>query len=274
MPWYENRSGHKLWYDDQGEGTPIILLHGWGVSSAIWRYQIEGLGDRCRVITPDLRGHGNSKIVDAGYDFPAFADDLVDLVTALDLHKVLLVGWSMGAEVATQAYSQIADRFCGLVLVSATPCFIARDRFRYGLSAAELDGMRLKVRRGSRRALDGFYGRLFEEGELDAGCRDEIDRLLAGCATPDTPALLGALDALAGADMRPLLPEITVPTLIVNGDCDRICLPQASRFLADSIPGSVQREFNGCGHAPFLSRPGIFNAEIISFIERCRCGAT
>ncbi len=266
MPWYENRRGESLWYEDRGAGCPVVLLHGWCMSSAVWKYQFEGLADSCRVIAPDLRGHGRSREISTYLTFDRFVEDLADLLESLNLEKVVLVGWSMGGQIALHACRALSGRVAGMVLVSATPRFTASDDFPHGLAVQEASGMRLKVQRSLQRALDGFFSRLFVEGELETDAAEEIARLLVSITPPETAAVLEALDALVTADMRDLLADIALPTLIINGGQDRICLPSASNYLKEHIPGAEQIVLSCCGHAPFLTHRYQFNSGIMRFI--------
>ncbi len=271
MPYYRNRRGEEFWYEDEGAGYPVVLVHGWCMSSAVWKYQFDGLAPSMRLLAPDLRGHGLSGGISGGLNFNNFAEDLADLFDALDLTKVLLVGWSMGAQIAIQSCAALSDRLAGMVLVSATPSFTASIDFPYGLASNEASGMRLKVQRNTQRALDGFYTRLFVEGELESHrYAAEIKQLLSSIPSPDTAAVLDALDALARTDMRHLLAMISVPTLILNGGQDRICLPQASSYLKEHIPYAEQTVFPDSGHVPFLTQSGQFNAEITRFARSIR----
>jgi len=266
MPWYLNRSGEQLWYEERGTGCPVVLVHGWCMSSAVWKYQFDGLSASMRLLAPDLRGHGRSRRISGGLNFEVFSTDLIDLLDALNLSKVVLVGWSMGAQIALQSFAGLSGRLAGLVLVSATPRFTASDDFPHAVACNEASGMRLKVQRNTQRALEGFYSRLFAEGELESHSSGaEIKQLLSTVAPPDTADVLDSLDALARTDMRRLLTTITVPTLILNGAQDRICLPQASNYLKEHIPGASQAVFRQCGHAPFLTQSHQFNAEITRF---------
>lgn len=243
-----------------------MFVHGWCMSSAVWKFQFEGLASSLHTLAPDLRGHGRSREVSGDLSFNAFADDLIDLFNRLNLSKAILVGWSMGAQIALQSCAELSGRLAGMVLVSGTPCFTALDGFPHGVAESEVRGMRLKVQRNLQRALDGFYSRLFAEGELEnSPAAPEIKLLLREIVSPDTAAVLDALEALAGADMRHKLANISVPTLILNGTSDQICLPQASSYLKEHIPGAEQTVFPGCGHAPFLTYSTKFNAEIIRF---------
>lgn len=273
MSWYGNRRGGQLWYEDSGAGYPVVLLHGWCMSSAVWRYQFDGLSGPftapLRLIAPDLRGHGRSRKITGNLNFNGFVEDLIDLFDTLGLVKVILVGWSMGAQIALQSCAELSGRLAGMLLVSATPRFTASDDFPYGLAPKEASGMRLKVQRNTVRALNGFYTRMVAEGELEAHSSGaEIKQLLRAIESPETVDVLEALDALVQADMRSLLPEIAVPTLIVNGGQDKICLPEASCYLKSCIPGAEQIVYPVCGHAPFLTQGDQFNAELIRFARR------
>lgn len=263
MSWFRNRHGEQLWYEESGSGLPIIFLHGWCMSSAVWSAQVEGLAGSFRLIAPDLRGHGRSRSVSGCFDFECFAADLLDLVRFLELEKVILVGWSMGAQVAMQACDELGARLAGLVLVSATPSFTVKEDYRFGLTSKEASGMRLKVQRNIGRALNGFHARMFAKGEFEKKqMADQAAALLASVVLPETEVAVAALDSLVSADLRLLLPQIRIKTLVLNGDCDLICLPQASNYLSEHLQSVRQAVFKGCGHAPFLSRPEQFNHEI------------
>lgn len=269
VTWYRNRRGEQLWYEERGSGYPVVLLHGWCMSSAVWKYQFDDLSGSLRLVAPDLRGHGNSHGSSDHLDFDSFANDLVDLFDCLELTQAVLIGWSLGAQIVLQAVSELSGRLAGQILVSATPRFTATHDFPYGLVANEAGGMRTKIERNLQRALEGFVSRLFAPGELENHpCAAEIRQLLAGIPSPDVTAILDALETLVRADMRNILASIVLPTLIVNGACDRVCLPQASTYLKEHIPGAEQIVIPNCGHAPFLTHSSQFNAEIAGFVGR------
>lgn len=271
MPWYETDGGDRLWYEEQGEGPTLILLHGWCMSSAVFRIQLDELATSFRVLAPDLAGHGRSNRSAGGYGFEKYSRDLASLVQTLQLSDLLLAGWSLGAQVAIQALPLLRERVAGLVLIAGTPRFTSSSDFPYALSRMEADGMGLKVRRNIGRALEGFIGRMFAPGELDDPLlADRVRGLLADVPIPDTDCALQSLQALSAADMRGLIERIDLPTLVINGDQDRICLPQASAWMADHITASRRISFSGCGHAPFMTRSREFNACLIDFGRRVR----
>ncbi len=261
------RSG-RVWYQVQGGGTPLVLLHGWCMSSAIWAPQIEGLGGTFRLVTLDLPGHGLSSPPSEGFSLAGCAEAIADLFTQLDLQGAVLLGWSLGAQIAVAASRLLADRLSALVLIGATPRFTRTAGYPHGLPLAEAEGMALKVKRNIQRARDGFSARMFASGELETPAQAyQVQELLAAVPLPDTSAALQALTSLIDTDIRESLSLIDIPTLIVNGDQDDICLPGASGFMADRMPKAERFVFAGCGHAPFLTRPAEFNACVKDFVE-------
>lgn len=269
MPFVSSRAGGHIWYRQQGNGRPLLFIHGWCMSGEVWQLQQQALADRYRIVMIDLRGHGRSSVPEGGMGgFEGYAADLVDLVESLDLQGGVAVGWSMGAQVLLKAYSVLAQRLAALVLVGATPRFTAAPHFPYGLPAKEAEGMRLKVRRNLERTLSGFQRQLFVAGELDDPQRAaEVATLLAEVPAPSSVAALDGLEALMSDEMLQEARQVKCPTLLLHGGQDPICLPQASAWLAETIPYSRRVLYPGCGHAPFLSRPKQFNHDVQQFVE-------
>ena len=266
MPWCAGMSGNRMWYEERGTGKPIVLIHGWCMSSAIWGAQLDGLSRSQRVIAIDLPGHGQSEVPAEGFSLTGCAADLSGMFEALDLRDVLLVGWSLGSLIALASCELLKERLSGMVLVAATPKFTQCADFLYGLSQMEVEGMARKVQRSLQRARDGFAGRMFSPGELDEPVLSAtIHRLLSQVPLPTAAVALQALEVLAEADLRDRLDQLVLPTLILCGDSDVICLPQASDFLARRIPSARQVLFAGCGHAPFLTQSSRFNDCIEEF---------
>lgn len=262
MPWFDTDAVNRLWYEEQGQGTPIVFIHGWCMSSAVWGLQIDELSDSFRVITLDLRGHGKSPQHSDGFHIEGCAADIIALIEYLGIYDAILVGWSLGALIAIETLLLSNERFSGLALISGTPQFVQSADFSYGLSRSEADGMAKKVVRNTCRALEGFIVRMFASGETESAI---VHSILSSIPVPPTAVALQALEALVAADMRDRLAMINCPTLIINGDCDVICLPKASEFMMTKIPQSYQVVFSGCGHVPFLTQSRKFNACLEGF---------
>jgi pimeloyl-[acyl-carrier protein] methyl ester esterase len=269
MPRLFLESGRRIWYEDEGEGPPLVLLHGWCMSSQVWRSQRETLRSRFRVIAPDLAGHGRSDASPDGFHLSLLVADLEELFRFLALEDALLAGWSLGAHLALWGCGSLRARLSGLILVSGTPRFTACGDFYPGLDARELRGMRARMRRDPRGTLRDFVSGMFVPGECgQPHLVETIRQLLGEIPLPKTEVALQGLELLAEADLRALLQDVEMPTLIMGGDRDGICLPGASAYMAQRIPESSRVIFSGCGHAPFLTRCTEFNDAITTFSRR------
>ena len=257
-----------IWYDECGAGQPILFVHGWCMSSAIWGLQRSALATQYRVVTLDLRGHGQSGLPEAAMaGFSGYADDVVRVVEQLDLQGMVAVGWSLGAQALLKAWPRLKDRLDGLVLVGATPRFSAAPHFPCGLPPKEAEGMRLKVRRSLERALDGFHRNLFVEHELDDPVvAQQVAEQLEQVVMPQPAAALAGLEALMEEELMEEAAQVSCPTLLLHGDQDRVCLPEASAWLSQAIRNSQRTLYAGCGHALFLSRARQFNHDLLKFV--------
>jgi pimeloyl-ACP methyl ester esterase len=267
MPSHDTELG-TLHREDAETGAPIVLLHGWSMSSAAFADELALLARAGRrAVAPDLRGHGRSPAPGSAFGLADLAADVSALFDALALERAVLLGWSLGAEVALAAAPLLRGRLAGLVLVSGTPRFTEGEGWPHGLPARSVEGLALRVRRDAPRAVARFFDGMFVDGELDAPGRARADRVRAAVPAADPGALLSGLDVLAREDLRAGLPALDVPALLVHGDRDPVCPPGAARAMAAAIPRARLALLPGAGHAPFLSRPGPFRDALASFLD-------
>lgn len=243
--------GRGTSHETQGEGPPVLLLHGWSRSSADFAPLAARLSASHEVTRLDLRGHGRSP--PGRFTLGELAADVIALATALDLRGALLVGWSLGAQVALAAWPALAGRVHRLVLIGATPRFTAGDGWPHGLPARAVEGMAARLRRQPERTLERFFADCFAPGELDDAGRARVAALAPGPA-PELACLQAGLTLLATTDLRASLPAVAPPTLLLHGDADAICPPGAARAMAALLPRATLELVAGAGHAPFLSR--------------------
>lgn len=247
--------GRRFVWREAGSGPPLVLLHGWAMSSAVFAEALEFFSGEFRVLAPDLRGHGGSEPGD-GYALADFAADLREWTEALGLEGISLLGWSLGGEVLLELYPAVRSRLRRLVLVGATPRFTAGDGWEHGLPDTQVRAMARDLKRHYERAMGDFFALQFAGEQLSRERhRRIVDFAVRAGRLPAPEAALAALETLRREDLRGRLAAVDCPALVMHGGLDCIIPPGAGRFLAAHIAGAEYVELSGAGHAPFLSRP-------------------
>jgi pimeloyl-ACP methyl ester carboxylesterase len=255
-----------LYYKDWGEGRPIVFVHGWGLPSPMWDYQIVALrsaGFRC--IAYDRRGHGRSTAAEHGYDYDRLADDLAALLDELDLTDVVLVGHSMGSgELVRYVTRHGTRRLGGLVFVApaATPYATWTPDNSDGLPAEMLEAFRTRI------LVQDYPGWLeanrapFFTPETSEAMQMWLVKLML-----ETPlhVLIACNRSVTGTDFRAELPKITVPSLVIHGDKD-VSAPLAfGRETAWLIPNARFILYEGAPHGLFITHKERLNADLEAF---------
>jgi len=250
--------GRCLAWREAGSGRPLVLIHGWSMSSAVFSESVEALCRDFRVLVPDLRGHGES---DPGerYAFADFADDLRQWIDTLDLRDAIFLGWSMGGEILLRLFSSIRQRVGGLILVGTTPAFTNRKGWEAGIPATQVRVLSRNLERNFERTLGDFFALQFEGEAMPKERYRQIIRFAVRQGKlPSSEATLASLEALRVEDLRDNLSAIDAPTLVLHGEIDPITPCAAGRYLVDNLPRAEFVLFQEVAHAPFLSRPEEF----------------
>ncbi|MFV1951035.1 MAG: alpha/beta fold hydrolase [Nitrospinota bacterium] len=269
MAYIRCKDGVNIYYEIEGEGRPILFLHGWSMSSSVWRYQKEDLSREFKVITLDLRGHGQSDKPGQEYNFDIFADDLNHVINTLALSDLTIVGWSMASFILVRFFLRYPGQISALVFVGGTPKFVADKAYRHGQPIGTVTRLEQNLRRDYDNYIRDFCSRLFiSDEDIDEERSKEIwDLLFDERFPPPDYVSISTLKAIAREDIRDSLAMINLPTLILHGSLDKICPPGAAGYMAKNIPGAKKIILNGLGHAPFLTQPGVFNKCIKKFME-------
>lgn len=254
--------GRSIYYDQRGDGPDVVLLHGIGGNTRLWRAQLEGLSDEFRVTAWDAPGYGGSD--DPEGDQWTMADYTVrlnGLLDALGIEQVHIVGQSWGGVLAQEFYRHYPERFRSLV--------ISDTYAGGGAQPAEERDATLQAR---LNALDTMTPE--EMGRRRVGALlmpDAPEALVAEVqsvlAEIHSPGYRMAAIALANANTLDVHPTITVPTLITAGDHDGIVPPERAREMHKRIPGSRHIEIENAGHLPCVERPEIYNAAVREFLR-------
>ena len=267
----ENGAPIELYYEDQGAGAPVVLVHGWPLSGRSWENQVPALiGAGHRVITYDRRGFGASSQPWGGYDYDTLAADLDALLVHLSLREVTLVGFSMGGgEVVRYLGSYGSDRISKAVLASAVPPYLykSEDNPDGGLDDATIAEFENGVRGDRIAFLDGFTTNFFSAG--DELKTSEVQRTyardIAAFASPK--ATLDCIAAFGRTDFRGDVAKVTVPTLVIHGDSDGIVPFEVSgKRSAELIPGARLVLIEGGPHAINATHADQFHTALLEFL--------
>ena len=251
--------GVELHYEVHGEGDPILLVHGFPLSGALWDGVVERLADRWRLIVPDLRGHGRSE-ASAETTMRRYADDLVAVLDAAgEKRPVVLVGLSMGGYVAFEFYRRHPERVRALVLANTRATRDAPEVLRGRHDSAER-----ALREGSAAVSEGMVDRLFAP-TTPPELRERWREIMA--ATPPA-GVAAALRAMAErTDSRRLLKRVGVPVLVIVGSDDVITPANEARAMAEAAKWGRIRMISRAGHMTPVEQPGDFAAALEDFLR-------
>jgi pimeloyl-[acyl-carrier protein] methyl ester esterase len=252
-----------------GQGSrDLVLLHGWGLNHRVWAPLAGALGRGYRLIAVDLPGHGRSEW-DGEIPTPAAQAWRVHETLAPLTTRYSLLGWSLGGQFALDLAAALPAAIERLVLVCTTPRFLAAPGWRCGLPAKSLARLAERVRTAPVLAVNEFL-RLQMRGCAPRSATRSLETLggalrEAGWAHP--AALAWGLERLRLSDLRPMLPAVRMPALVIAGQHDRITPPGASRALAALLPDARYRRIAGASHVPFLTHPQRFVTLLREFLR-------
>ncbi len=251
-------------WDDSGlrQGTAVIFIHGFPFNRSMWAPQIEALSGTYRVISYDVRGHGQSDVGYGQYSLEFFVDDLIAGMDHLKIESAVLCGLSMGGYIALRAAQRHADRLKGLIL-----CDTKSEADSDEVKIKRATSIRAVKKDGVKSFAEGFVKNVLTEKtlltkpNLAASVRKMIE------ANPPI-GISGALLAMAArTDTTAALAGITVPTLILVGEEDKLTPPSVSEAMAKKIPHAVFHIIPEAAHLSNLENPAIFNEHLFTFLK-------
>ena len=269
----ENSTSIDLYYEDHGDGPVVVLLSGWPFDSRSWEPQVHPLlAAGYRVIVYDRRGFGRSSRPTEGYDFDTLAADLDKVLTALDLHDVTLIGFSLGTgEVARYIGVHGTQRLRACVFIeSLAPSFVQSAENPHGVDQAGVDGVRQAILHDRPAWLTGLIGDFLNLDEL-LGKRVSEDavRNLWNAGADASPVATWACVLTWLDDFHDDIKRIDVPTLVLHGTADRILSLQGQgRRMHAALPAAHYVEIDGGPHVMCLSHADEVNRELLAFLSR------
>lgn len=249
------------------DAPPLVFVHGFGCDQNMWRHVVPAFAADYQVVLVDLVGCGGSD--SAAYDperyatLQGYADDILELCSALDLHDVVLVGHSVAAMIGVLASIAEPDRFSRLVLVGPSPRYVDDDDgYRGGFSAEDIEQL--------LESLDSNYlgwSQAMAPAIMANPDRPELGTELAEsfCRTdPEIARRFARVTFLS--DNRTDLPKVSIPALVLQCRDDVIAPLEVGTYVHEAMPGSVLKILDATGHCPHLSAPTATAAAIADFL--------
>ncbi|GAB3306909.1 alpha/beta fold hydrolase [Hymenobacter tenuis] len=260
----------KLHYIDQGQGNPIVLIHGWPATYEMWEYQLAELPKHGnRVIAYTRRGFGNSSKTWEGNDYDTFADDLKSVLDTLDLQNVTLVGFSMGGgEVARYMSRYGGARVSRVAFVSAvTPFLLKTDDNPDGAAKANFDKMVAGIQEDRFDFLQTFGKQFFGVGTIKHPVSQAtLDWMQSICQLASPRATEQCVYAFAATDFREDLAALKVPTLVIHGSSDETVPAKVSgERMTQYVPHAQFIEYSGAPHGLFVTEKERLNRDLLAF---------
>ena len=272
----ENTTDVELYYEDQGSGQPVVLIHGYPLDGHSWELQTrELLAAGYRVITYDRRGFGQSSKVGTGYDYDTFAADLDTLLETLDLRDVVLVGFSMGTgELARYVSRHGHGRVAKLAfLASLEPFLVQRDDNPTGVPQEVFDGIADAARSDRYSWFTQFYGDFYNLDE-NLGSRISQQVVDASWATAVGSAPVAAY-AVVPAWLEDFRADVTAvreagkPSLILHGTADNILpIDATGRPFHAAFPEADYVEVEGAPHGLLWTHATEVNEALLAFLAK------
>ena len=249
-------------YEDKGQGLPLVLIHGHPFDRSMWRDQVRAFSSDYRVITFDLRGYGETTVIPGTSLLEEFARDIAGLLDDLGVSSIVLLGLSMGGQIALEFYRVFPGRVRALILAD-TFAQLDTDERRQG----RYDLAERLMRDGMHAYADEVLPKMIAPLTIKEQPEVAAHVLSMMCGT--SPA--GAAAALRGRaerqDYTLLLPEVAVPTLIIVGSNDEFTPLADAEFMRKRIPNSRMAVIEEAGHMPNLERPDDFNRVVAAFLS-------
>ncbi|SFQ72646.1 alpha/beta fold hydrolase [Hymenobacter arizonensis] len=263
----------NIFYEDWGQGNPVVLIHGWPLDHTMWEHQAIGLAKGgSRVIAYDRRGFGRSSRPWTGYDYDTLAADLNALLEDLDLNNVTLIGFSMGGgEIARYLGTYGDARIARVAFIGAvTPFMLKTDNNPDGVPQKVFDDMGDAIKKDRFDFLQSFAKSFYGVGMISHPVSQGVldwNFTVASLAAPN--ATRDCAVAFSSTDFRADLEAVKVPTLVIHGDEDAtVPIDASGARTAKMIPHAEYKVYKGAPHGLFFTDKDQLTTDLLSFVGR------
>lgn len=276
MPFISNKTADKtvdIFYEDYGSGKPVVLIHGWPLSHRAWEPQIPALVEAgYRVIAYDRRGFGLSSFPWEGYDYSSLASDLNEIISQLKLKDAAIVGFSMGGGEVVRYFTDFGGKNVvkAALISSIIPLVPKKDDNPDGVPQKDLNDIMAALKKDRVGFLRNFHKNFYnadDNKDKVSEAQLHYDWTIASYASPR--GTIKAAEAWAGTDFRPELKNVTVPTLILHGDADKVVpIKTAGDQAAKGIADNEYHVVKGAPHGMGLTHKDKVNKLLIGFLGK------
>lgn len=240
----------------------LALVHGWGMNARVFDALAAGLADSAEVRALDLPGHGGRAALTVN-SLAAWADDLAAQLP----DGAVVLGWSLGGQVAMRAAIDHPHKVSRLILLATTPRFVAAPGWPHAMAATELDAFGAALLADPQATLLRFLSLQTRSADGQKALLHKLRQSLAGLPSPQPAALAAGLAILRDTDLRDAVDCLAAPTLVLHGALDTLAPAAAGRWLAAALPQARYREYDRAAHAPHLSHGDAVAATIRMFLH-------
>lgn len=244
-----------------GQGKPLVLLHGWGMNSAVWERITKRLSASYRLFLVDLPGMGQSRAI-----YPYHLHSLAETVAEEIPGVSSILGWSLGGLVAQRIALNQPDRVEKLILVGSNPCFVSKPDWPHGIPARHFEQFNERFEQDFHATLLNFLTLQCMHAKDTRSTVRQLRIAFSAKPAPTHENLNHALDILLQTDLREEVDRLFHPTLIIHGDRDTLAPVSAAHWLAMHLQRARLRVIAGAAHAPFLSHADAFCAAVEAFM--------
>lgn len=271
MSTIKTQDGTQIYYKDWGAGTPVLFSHGWPLDGDMWDSQLNFLAERgYRVIAFDRRGFGRSDQPWEGYNYDTFASDINDLISALDLNDVTLVGFSMGGgDVARYIGRYGTTRVKALVLLGAvTPVFGKAADYPQGVDLSVFSGIRDGLRKDRAQFISDFAAPFYGTNAGQTVSEGVLTQTLNIALLASLKGTIDCVTAFSETDFRPDLAKVDVPTLVIHGSNDQIVpFESTGKVAAELIQGAQLKVYDNAPHGFAVTHQDQLNNDLLAFLQ-------
>ena len=263
----ETVNGTQLYYEEAGDGTPVVFLHGVMMGSRFFIEQQDTIAEDHRPVVLDFRGHGRSAKSETGHTLPTYAADLEAFLDSRGFEDIVLVGWSMGSLVAWEYIDRFGtDRLSGFMSVEQQPLDLEQEDYEHGVFDFEELVDLMELAQTDHHEVGALVIDQMFASEPTADVRqlmfDEIARV--------PPAVKSAIFFDQSVrDYRDVLGNIDVPTLVCLGEDETLLETAGVEYVAEHTPDAELEHFSKSGHCPFIEQPEKFNRTLSDFVDGC-----